>query len=119
MGSSGDGDLQRQIDELVAQVASNRARIDQIQADSLVDRELIAQLQADGALGRDHVAQLEKALLSSRQIGAAVGILMGSRQVTQDEALTILKATSQRSNRKLYDVAAELVESANRRVTSS
>ena len=146
MGTGGDRDLQRQIDDLVAQVSTNRARIDaltdradaahrradtaqeradvaesradQMQADSLVDRELIAQLHADGALSRDHVAQLQKALLSSRHIGAAVGILMASREVTQDEALAILKVASQRSNRKLYDVASELVESAERRAQS-
>ena len=146
MGTSGERDRQRQIDELVAQVATNRARIDaltdradaahlhadtaqeradvaetradQMQADSLLDRELIAQLQADGVLSRDHVAQLQKALLSSRHIGAAVGILMATRRVTQDEALAILKETSQRSNRKLHDVATELVEAVDRRESS-
>ena len=144
---NGSSDLQSQVDDLASQVASNGGRIDaladradtadaradeteeradvaesradQMQADSLVDRELIAQLHADGVLSRDHVAQLEKALVSSRVIGAAVGILMVSRQATQDEALTILKQTSQRANRKLNDVAADLVDAANRREPSS
>jgi AmiR/NasT family two-component response regulator len=72
---------------------------------------MIATLQADGILSRDHVAQLEEALISSRSIGAAIGILMASRQVSQDQAFLVLKEASQRSNRKLHDLAAELVAS--------
>jgi hypothetical protein len=137
-----DPDMQRQIDELVALLATNTARIDslqnradasearadiaeqradvseqradEMQAESLVDREMIAEMQADGVLSRDHVAQLEKALISSRVIGAAVGILMASRQVNQDRAFEMLSEASQRSNRKLRDLAADLVETANR-----
>jgi outer membrane murein-binding lipoprotein Lpp len=134
-----DSSLQQQIDDLVAQVATNGARIDQLRreadaahvradaaeeradsaerrvdhlhAESIIDREMIATLQADGILSRDHVAQLEEALISSRSIGAAIGILMASRQVSQDQAFLVLKEASQRSNRKLHDLAAELVAS--------
>ena len=120
MGSTHDPGLQHQIDALVEQVTTNSGRIaalqdraDQFHSESLVDREMIAELQADGILSRDHVAQLEKALTSSRCIGAAIGILMASRQVPQDRAFELLKESSQRANRKLYDVAAELVESVN------
>ena len=123
MGSTHDPGLQHQIDALVKQVTTNSGRIaalqdrtDQFQTESLVDREMLAELQADGILSRDHVAQLEKALTSSRCIGAAIGILMASRQVPQDKAFELLKEASQRANRKLYDVAAELVESVTRGV---
>ena len=135
MGSADDPAMQQRIDDLLALLATNGARIDslqdradvaeeradvaeqradQMQAASLVDREMIAELQVDGVLSRDHVAQLEKALMSSRVIGAAVGILMASRQVTQDRAFAMLSEASQRSNRKLHDRAADLVETANR-----
>jgi len=126
-------DLQRQIDELVSVVTVNRGDIDslieradqaQIQAEaanlradrleerSALDRELIAELQAEGVLDRKHVAELQAALVSSRTIGAAIGILMANRQVGQDDALTILKETSQRTNTKLRDLAETLVASA-------
>jgi len=136
-----DSDLQRQIDELAALVAANHTdiqsltaradasqaradlaerradaaeqRADQMEARSALDRELIAELQADGMLGHEHVAQLETALVASRVIGAAIGILMASRNIGQDEALTVLKGASQRSNVKMRDVAATIVAGAD------
>jgi AmiR/NasT family two-component response regulator len=74
---------------------------------------MVAELQAEGVLSRDHIDQLEAALLSSRVIGAAVGILMGTRQVSQQKAFELLKQASQRQNRKLRDLAAELVDHAD------
>lgn len=123
-------DLQRQIDELVATVKKNRDdiqgltvradaadlradaaqdRADDLEARSVVDRELIAELQADGSLRQEHVAELETALASSRTIGAALGILMASRNIGQAEALSVLKETSQRTNTKLRELAETLV----------
>ena len=123
-------DLQRQIDQLVASVKSNRDdiqglveratraefradaaqdRADDLEARSIIDRELIAALQADGVLHQEHVTELQAALTSSRTIGAALGILMSSRNLTQEEALVVLKETSQRTNTKLRDLAQTLV----------
>ncbi|HET7415173.1 MAG TPA: ANTAR domain-containing protein [Arthrobacter sp.] len=56
---------------------------------------------------------MEQALTSSRTIGAAIGLLMGSRNIDQDKAFAVLKQASQDSNRKLRELAAELVQSAN------
>lgn len=92
------GDLQRQIDQLAQRVTTNR--------------EMIAELQAEGLVSHEHAEQLEQALRSSRTIGAAIGIIMASRRVTQDRAFAILTRLSQDTNRKLRDVAAELVQSA-------
>ena len=39
---------------------------------------------------------------------------MGTRQVSEDVAFDMLKAASNHSNRKLREIAAELVASANR-----
>jgi hypothetical protein len=139
--SSEREDLQRQVDELVALVASNtkdidalevradsandRAdtseervdvlyeRVDAVEAREVVDREMIAELQSQGVVSRQHVAQLEQALVSSRIIGAAIGILMDSRKVSQDDAFTMLKQASFRSNRKIRDIAAAIVHGAN------
>jgi GAF domain-containing protein len=58
----------------------------------------------------DQAANLEAALESSREIGAAIGVLMAHRKVTQDEAFALLRATSQTLHRKLRDVASEVVE---------
>lgn len=128
-----DSDLQRQIDELVNRVTTNRGdidglvrraddaearadaanrRVDVMEERSALDRELIAELQAEGVLHQDHVAELQEALVSSRTIGAAIGILMASRQVGQEDALAILKEASQRTNTKLRSLAETLVTDA-------
>jgi hypothetical protein len=134
-------DLQRQIDELVAAVAANRSdiaglsqradasqeradesdrranaaerRADEAEARSAVDREMIAELQADGVLRREHVADLEAALVTSRSIGSALGILMASRNIGQEEALSVLKGASQRTNTKMRVLAETIVAGAD------
>ncbi len=56
--------------------------------------------------------QLDLAMQSRAVIEQAKGILMGQRLCTADEAFTLLVDLSQRSNRKLRDVAQALVDSA-------
>jgi hypothetical protein len=119
-------DLQAQIDALVRTVKVNRsdidaltsradaadARADRIEANSQFDRDLIAELQRDGLLTQAHAVQMEEALKSSRIIGAAVGVVMTSRGVSDAEAFAILKKASNDSNRKLRELASDLLASA-------
>jgi tetrahydromethanopterin S-methyltransferase subunit F len=124
-GRPAEGDLQGQIDALKRRVAVNRAdidalaarandsdaRADDIEARAQIDRDMIAALEDEGVLNRKHAEQLEQALRSSRTIGAAIGMIMASRNVGEDEAFAILKRASQNSNRKLRELAHELVTS--------
>jgi GAF domain-containing protein len=55
------------------------------------------------------IAQLREALDSRDIIGQAKGILMERKGITSLSAFGSLKKTSQRTNRKLFDVASELV----------
>lgn len=54
------------------------------------------------------VANLTTALGTSRQIGTAIGILMGQYKVTSGAAFAMLSRASQHLNRKLRDVAADV-----------
>ncbi|WP_210439747.1 ANTAR domain-containing protein [Nocardioides xinjiangensis] len=133
MADRNSAHLQQQIDELVGKVATNtdhiatltgradasharadatERRVDDIEARAAVDREIIAELQADGVLSREHVSQLEAALVSSRVIGTAVGFLMSTRGIGQDEALAVLKQTSQRTNKRMRDLAETVIAEA-------
>lgn len=112
-------DLQEQIDALVRQIKTNRADIDALQrradaseTQATIDRDMIAELQRDGVLSQEHAAQMQEALKSSREIGAAIGLIMASRQVSEPDAFEILRMASQDSNRKVRDLAAELVASS-------
>lgn len=60
-------------------------------------------------LASRHAKNLSKALESNREIGVAMGILMNQSRCTQQEAFDVLREASQRSNRKLAAVAAEVV----------
>jgi GAF domain-containing protein len=58
--------------------------------------------------------QLEAALQSRAVIDQAKGILIAQHRISADEAFEMLVRLSQNSNRKLRDVAAALVEHAQR-----
>lgn len=57
-------------------------------------------------------AQLEEAMTSRVVIEQAKGILMVTRRCDPDQAFEMLREVSQRSNRKLRDVAGDLVGQA-------
>lgn len=57
----------------------------------------------------DHAEQLQIALESSRQIGAAMGVLMASHRVTSEQAFDLLRTASQNTHRKLRDIAEDVL----------
>lgn len=59
---------------------------------------------------REQVVQLRRAVASNRMIGTAIGLLMGSRRISEAEALDLLRAVSQDTDRALRDIAADVVE---------
>ena len=61
------------------------------------------------------IAQLQEAVATRDVIGQAKGILMATESISADEAFAILSRASQRENRKLRDVAAEIVTNTSRR----
>lgn len=69
-----------------------------------------AVIAIEAAQTQDTAENLEMALLRSRTIGAAMGILMERHKLTPDRAFDLLRTASQDHNRKLADIAAELVE---------
>lgn len=78
----------------------------------LLARQAAAVLQTGMALvHNEHVnLTLRRALETRTVIGQAQGVLMARQAITPDEAFDILRRASQRTNRKLRDVAAEIVE---------
>jgi hypothetical protein len=58
---------------------------------------------------REQISGLEQAVASNRAIGMAIGILMAIRRVGQDEAFDLLRTVSQRTNRKLREIADDVV----------
>jgi AmiR/NasT family two-component response regulator len=61
------------------------------------------------ALAEAKTLNLERAVDSSREIGAAIGILMSRQLVTREQAFALLRAASQRSHRKLRDLADDII----------
>lgn len=58
--------------------------------------------------------QMEQAMASRAVIEQAKGLIMGQRRCTAEEAFELLVRASSHSNRKLRDVAAELIGSTQR-----
>jgi AmiR/NasT family two-component response regulator len=69
----------------------------------------LADASRELAAATAHIEHLQRALVSSRQIGMAMGILMERHRLTQEQAFERLRELSQRSNVKLRDVAEQIV----------
>lgn len=54
-------------------------------------------------------SNLETALATNREIGQAMGILMATHKLTTQQAFDLLRVVSQNSNRKLRDVADDVI----------
>lgn len=63
------------------------------------------------------IEQLQYALEARDVIGQAKGMLMERQNLTPEAAFDVLRRTSQRMNRKLRDVAADLTEQASQPTT--
>jgi signal transduction histidine kinase/DNA-binding response OmpR family regulator len=59
------------------------------------------------------VGQLRQALQSNRTIGTAVGIVMTRYELDRERAFQVLVRTSQQSNRKLHDIATEVMRAGS------
>jgi hypothetical protein len=72
-------------------------------------------LTAHGAIAvsrvivRERAFNLEKALVNSRRIGMAVGVLMSARKLTDVQAFDLMRIVSQNSNRRIPVVAEEII----------
>ena len=54
--------------------------------------------------------ELKVAVDTNRRIGAAIGILMTRHGITEEQSFELLKGASQTSQRKLRDVAVDVVD---------
>jgi hypothetical protein len=67
-------------------------------------------------LTQERAANLEAALRSNREIGTAIGVLMAQHKLTREQAHELLRVASQDSNRKMAELATEVVETGELRM---
>jgi AmiR/NasT family two-component response regulator len=60
------------------------------------------------------VEGLKQAMRSRAVIEQAKGVIIGATRCTPDEAFDLLRQQSQHQNRKLHDIAAEIVDDVTR-----
>ena len=82
-------------------------------------QELLARLRANHELHQlreqavdaadERTAQIRGGLQSNRVIGTAIGILMTTHRLSTEQGFALLVAASQHSNRKLRDLAADVI----------
>jgi chromosome segregation ATPase len=104
----------RRADASEARSADDRRRISDLETHVDVDRAMIFELQAEGLLSERHARELEEALHTSRRIGAAIGIVIAHRKVSEADAFLLLARQSQNTNRKVRDIADEIVRAGER-----
>jgi GAF domain-containing protein len=81
-------------------------RVDIFAAQASTALTLARRLQAH----ERHVVEADAALRSRAVIDQAAGIIMAQQQCSADEAMRLLRAHSSNANRKIRDIAAEIVE---------
>jgi hypothetical protein len=91
-------DSQDRCHAFVAQLMVERAM-------ATVEREQLMELANKRA---SEAENLELALTSNREISVAIGILMVKHALTSEQALEVLRTTSQASNQKLRAIAVEI-----------
>lgn len=64
----------------------------------------------DAETSAERARNLEKAVDSHRFVGQAVGVLIERHRLTSAQAFERLRTASQRQNRKLRDVAFDVIE---------
>lgn len=112
--SSGLADRRLNAGELEAgrsrgQADVDRERIKVLEDRAVIDRELLTEIRREGVLLEGENRSLHEALQAARAIGAAVGIVMALRQISEVEAFGLLRVASQAQNRTLRLVAEEIV----------
>jgi AmiR/NasT family two-component response regulator len=72
-----------------------------------------AALALAGAIRRERIDNLERALQTNREIGVAIGILMTRHLGTQQQAFDLLRVASQRTHRKISDLAQDVIDTGD------
>lgn len=61
----------------------------------------------------DRIVNLERALASNRDIGVAIGVLMGLHRITREQAFDLLRMASQARHRKLAEIAKMVADTGS------
>jgi len=69
-----------------------------------------AAIALSAARDRQVCDELQAAVQSNREIGMALGITMATLRVTPQQALDRLRTVSRRSNRRLHEIALDVIE---------
>lgn len=80
---------------------------------TLPDDPELVRCRTDLDTAKAKIVNLETALETSRTIACAVGVLMALRKISYDRAFDLLRSESQRTKRKIRDLAEEVVESGS------
>ncbi|MEW1952963.1 ANTAR domain-containing protein [Terrabacter sp. NPDC080008] len=82
---------------------------------------LLLVTHAAQALAASHLRggahNLERALASNRDIGTAIGVLMAPHKLGREQAFDLLRIASQNTNRKLNEVARDVIDTGTIDVT--
>ena len=71
-----------------------------------------AALKIEAAADHEPVEDFQSALRVNRRIGVAIGLVMAQLGFTDDEAIQALRHSSMDANRKLVDVAEDIISAS-------
>ncbi|MEZ0364032.1 GAF and ANTAR domain-containing protein [Mycobacterium sp. pUA109] len=87
---------------------------DKASAERAIILAAFATVAINAAARGDEAASLQRGLASNREIGKAIGMMMVLNDISEAEAFDLLRRTSQDTNIKVADIAAEIVRRRGR-----
>jgi GAF domain-containing protein len=100
-------------DEMLAALNVYSRDRDAFGAESLTMVMLLAthgSMAVSRVIAREKSTNLAKAVTTNRQIGMAMGVLMTTYKVTEEQAFDLLRIASQDSHRKIHDIARDVID---------
>ncbi|MGH3561174.1 MAG: GAF and ANTAR domain-containing protein [Mycobacterium sp.] len=87
---------------------------DRASAERAIILAAFATIATNAAAQGEQATTLRRGLASNREIGKAIGMLMVLNDISEDEALDLLRRTSQDTNVKVADIAGEVIRRLGR-----
>ena len=100
-------------DEMLAALNLYSRDYDAFTQDSLTTAILLAThgaLAITRVIARERTTSLTKAVTTNREIGMAMGVLMATHKITEDQAFDLLRIASQETHRKVRDIARTVID---------
>lgn len=90
-------------------MSTDTGRADDTVQSFVSEEDLLVNCQGKLKVATEQIEHVQTAQVNAQRIGAAIGIIMTRMKLTDDQAFELLREISQRCNRKLREIADDVL----------